>query len=92
MQAPTVSYTFHVKDVHMFYHEADSSMNFSSHEDDGRIEIHGIEPEDMFQCVGNALCCNMSILKEVKGTHWQIERAKEMITNLQAFIDKNNND
>ena len=75
----------------MFYHEADSSMNFSSHEDDGRIEIHGIEPEDMFQCVGNALCCGMSILNEIKPTSWQLERAQEMINKLQTFIDNNTN-
>jgi len=75
----------------MFYHEADSSMNFSSHDDDGRIEIHGIEPEDMFQCVGNALCCNMSILNEIKPTSWQLERAQEMINKLQTFIDNNTN-
>ena len=72
----------------MFYHDADNSMNFSSHEDDGRIEIHGIEPEDMFQCAGNALCCNMSILDQIKPQHWQLERAQEMIAKLQAFVDK----
>ena len=92
MQAPTVSYSFNVKDVHMFYHNCDNSMNFSSHDDDGRIEIYGITPDDMFQCAGNALCCGSSILDEIKGQHWQIERAQEMITKLQAFIDKNNND
>jgi len=74
----------------MFYHEADNTMNFTSHDDDSRIEIYGISATDMFQCAGNALCCNSSILDEVKGQHWQIERAKEMISKLQAFVDKHN--
>ena len=74
----------------MFYHNCDNSMNFSSHDDDSRIEIFGVEANDMYMCVGNALCCGSSILDEIKGTDWQIERAQEMITKLQAFIDKHN--
>ena len=74
----------------MFYHSCDDSMNFSSHDDDGRIEIYGITADDMFQCAGNALCCGSSILDEIKGKHWQIERAQEMISKLQAFVDKHN--
>ena len=91
MNAPSVSYTFNLKDVHMFYHEGDNSMNFASHDDDGRIEIYGINAENMFQCIGNALCCGMSILDEIKGTPWQLDRAQEMINKLQVFIDNNNN-
>jgi len=88
VKAPTVSYAFDVKNVHMFYHQGDNSMNFSSHEDDGRIEIYGIDADDMFQCAGNALCCNMSILDQIKPKPWQLERAHEMIAKLQAFVDK----
>ena len=71
----------------MFYHNCDNSMNFSSHDDDGRIEIYGITPDDMFQCAGNALCCGSSILSDIKPKEWQVDRAKEMITKLQEFVD-----
>lgn len=89
VNAPSVSYTFRVStDVHMFYCEHDNTMNFVDHEDESRLEIANISPRDMYTCVGNALAANDNLLNHIEGKPWQVSRAKEMITHLQAFVDK----
>jgi hypothetical protein len=86
MLSPTISYGFNLKDAHMFYYSADGTMNFSN-ENEERIEISGINEEQMFICARNALCCRDNILKELNGKSYQLEAAREMIEALEGFID-----
>lgn len=88
MNAPSVSYTFRLKDVHMFYCEHDDTMNFVDESDESRLEVAGITSDDMFCCIGNALVAGDNILGYVTGKPWQVKRAQEMIDKLQTFIDK----
>ena len=88
MQAPTVSYNFFVKNAYMFYCKHDDTMNFIA-DDESRIEIGGIDASSMFVCIGNAICSKDGILDEINSLKpHQLERAQEMITKLQAFVDK----
>ena len=91
MNAPTVSYSFHLKDAHMFYCKHDDTMNFIM-DDDSRLEVGGINADQMMICIGNAICAKDNILDEIKSLKpYQVERVQEMITNLQTFLDKHNN-
>ena len=91
MQAPTVSYSFHLKDAHMFYCKHDDTMNFIM-DDDSRLEVGGITVDAMMVCIGNALCAKDNILDEIQSLKpYQVARVKEMINNLQTFFDKHNN-
>ena len=86
MLSPTVSYTFFLKDAHMFYCKHDDSMNFCA-DDEGRVEIAGISARTMFTCARNALCGGDNILKELEGKPYQLEAAREMIEALEGFLD-----
>jgi len=91
MQAPTVSYTFYLKDAHMFYCKHDDTMNFI-HDDESRLEVGGITADQMFMCIGNAICAKDNILDEITSLKpYQIERTQEMINKLQEFIDNRTN-
>ena len=86
MQAPTVSYTFFLKDAHMFYCKHDDTMNFIA-DDESRVEIAGISARTMFTCARNAFCAGDNILKELEGKPHQLEAAREMIEALEGFLD-----
>ena len=76
----------------MFYCKHDNSMNFI-HDDESRLEVYGVTADQMFMCIGNAICAKDNILDEIKSLKpYQVERVQEMITNLQSFLDKHNND
>ena len=76
----------------MFYCQHDDSMNFIT-DDDSRLEVGGITPEQMMQCIGNAICARDNILDDITSLKpYQVERVQEMITNLQSFLDKHNKD
>ena len=91
MQAPTVSYTFYLKDAHMFYCKHDDTMNFI-HDDESRLEVGGITADQMFMCIGNAICAKDNILDEITSLKpYQVERTQEMINKLQEFIDNRTN-
>ena len=75
----------------MFYCKHDNSMNFI-HDDESRIEVYGVTADEMFTCIGNAICAKDNILDEIKALKpYQVERVQEMITNLQTFLDKHKN-
>ena len=75
----------------MFYCKHDNSMNFI-HDDESRIEVYGVTADQMMQCIGNAICARDNILDEITSLKpYQVERVQEMITNLQTFLDKHNN-
>ena len=86
MISPTVSYSFRLSGSHMFYCTHDDSMNFCT-DDDSRLEVSGINADQMFTCVRNALCCGDNILKEVQGKSYQLKAARDMIEALEGFID-----
>ena len=86
MLSPTVSYNFFLKDAHMFYCKHDDTMNFYA-EEEGRVEIAGIDARTMFTCARNALCAGDNIIKELEGKPWQLESARDMIEALEGFID-----
>ena len=71
----------------MYYCEHDNSMNFCM-DDDSRLEVCGIEPRAMFMAARNALASKDPITNYILGKTWEVESAKEMITALQAFVDK----
>ena len=71
----------------MFYCKHDNSMNFI-HDDESRIEVYGVTADEMFTCIGNAICAKDSILDKIKSLEpYQVERVQEMITKLQEFVD-----
>ena len=86
MLSPTVSYNFFLKDAHMFYCKHDDTTNFYA-EEEGRVEIAGIDARTMFTCARNALCAGDNIIKELDGKPWQLESARDMIEALEGFID-----
>lgn len=74
----------------MFYCKHDDTMNFIM-DDDSRLEISGINVDTMMVCIGNALCAKDNILDEINSLKpYQVERVKEMINNLQTFLNKHN--
>ena len=75
----------------MFYCQHDDTMNFIT-DDDSRLEVGGITPDQMMQCIGNAICAGDNILDEIKSLKpYQVERVEEMIQSLQTFLNKHNN-
>ena len=86
MQAPVVSYSFNLKDAHVFYCKHDHTMNFIM-DDDSRLEINGIDERTMFTCVRNAIAAGDGIIKELEGKPYQLEAAQAMIDVLEGFID-----
>ena len=66
-------------------------MNFIT-DDESRLEVGGINADQMMQCIGNAICAGDNILDEIKSLRpYQVERVQEMINKLQTFLDKHNN-
>jgi len=75
----------------MFYCKHDDTMNFI-HDDESRLEVGGITADQMFMCIGNAICAKDNILDEITSLKpYQIERTQEMINKLQEFIDNRTN-
>ena len=75
----------------MFYCKHDNSMNFI-HDDESRIEVYGVTADEMFTCIGNAICARDNILDEITSLKpYQVERVEEMIQSLQSFLNKHNN-
>jgi len=75
----------------MFYCKHDDTMNFI-HDDESRLEVGGITADQMFMCIGNAICAKDNILDEITSLKpYQVERTQEMINKLQEFIDNRTN-
>ena len=98
MLKPKVRYSFHIKDATVFYSDYDNSINIETEDscefDDG-LCVTGISPEAVFTMCRNVLACNRPVQEKIQVREWHVTSAKEMITKLQAFVDKqeaNDND
>ena len=91
MLKPKVLYSFHIKDAFVLYSDIDNSINIETEDscefNDG-LCVTGITPETMFTLCRNLLACNDPIQNKMKVREWDVSSAKDMISSLQAFVDK----
>jgi len=90
MLKPTQSaLTFHIKDAQAFYCEQDDSLNVYG-DADGCAEklcIEGITANMVFMFARNTLCAGDHVLAHIDRNKCNVNMAKEMIKNLQHFVE-----
>ena len=89
MQAPDITYEFHIRGAHAHWSIHSDGVHITESDSESGVHVTGVNADAMFSMCRNALACNReySVFKELSNKPHQLNSAKEMVKALNTYIE-----
>ena len=88
MQAPDITYEFHVQGAHAHWSIHSDGVHITEATSESGVHVTGVNADAMFSMCRNALACSReySVFHELSNKPHQLNSAKEMVKALNEYI------
>ena len=92
MQAPDITYEFHINGAHAHWSIHSDGIHVTESTSESGVHITGVDADAMFSMCRNALACSeeYSVFKELSNKPHQLKAAQEMVAALNKYIAQQN--